>query len=116
MFSLNYEAYLSGGGTLGENAFERFGRRALCVIERATRGRLRADAEEGLPERAVLCAYDLAELFAQAHDRLGLRSASNDGVSVAYDSDTRAEAGRLLREWLGAMTLPDGTSALYAGD
>ena len=121
---LTYDQFLySGGQDIGEAAFGRHEYRARRLIDTYTHGRLQAEKEPRECVRRLM--VELVELFRAESDAMangaaaGIRSVSNDGVSVSYSGDTSADtnrtAGRMIVEYLADETDTDGVYLLYAG-
>lgn len=106
---LTYEAYQNMGGTLDETTFNNYEYEAETIVNWYTFNRLKEEAEEDYPEELPRCMNALIELVKIQHDALILgkqritttddegntttvetsatiKSQSNDGVSVSYNS------------------------------
>jgi hypothetical protein len=87
------------------------------MIDFHTCGRLARDAERR--EAARRLAFELIERgLLGALDGRNMTGASNDGLSVTYESGAAArgaEARRLVRDFLGGEVDARGVPLLYAG-
>lgn len=124
MLYCDYAAYTAQGGTLSEELFPVWARRASALIDRLTMGRAAQYAEDEAigPQLADACAQ-LVDLLNGSHAARvraasGLGSArTNDGYSETYldaaqlDRQTAAQARAVLRDALGH----DPKNLLYGG-
>lgn len=106
---LSYETYKSFGGTLDETTFNNFEYEAETIVNWYTFNRLKLEAEEDYPPELARCMNKLIELAKLEADALLLgkqtitttdsggntvstttsayiKSQSNDGVSISYNS------------------------------
>ena len=106
---LTYEAYQNMGGTLDETTFNNYEYEAETIVNWYTFNRLKEEAEEDYPEELPRCMNALIELVKLQHDALilgkqritttdgegntttvetsaSIKSQSNDGVSVSFNS------------------------------
>ena len=93
---LTYSEYQTMGGTLTEDAFNRYEFRAETIIDWYTFNRLHGETE--IPERVQKCMFMLIDLLLAQDKAMGgdgsgssggggasqIASQSNDGVSVSY--------------------------------
>lgn len=116
-----YEQYT--GVELSPAEFARSEYRAERVLDAYTMGRLKR--EDPLRESAKRCMAELINVVreqAQAEARsMGVRSVSNDGVSVAYagadvlNADASRTADNIVSTYLAGETDANGTLLLYRG-
>ena len=106
---LTYEAYQNMGGTLDETTFNNYEYEAETIVNWYTFNRLKEEAVEDYPEELPRCMNALIELVKLQHDALilgkqritttdgegntttvetsaSIKSQSNDGVSVSFNS------------------------------
>lgn len=110
---LTYEDYVNMGGTLDETAFNNFEYEAETIVNWYTFNRLKEETE--YPEELARCMYRLIYLAKLEADALSLgrdlegsggsssdgistyvKSQSNDGVSISYNSVDASELFRKL--------------------
>ena len=113
---LTYEAYKNMGGTLDETTFNNYEYEAETIVNWYTFNRLKNEAVEDYPEELPKCINALLDYIKLQHDAMLLgkqtttivdgegnqstvtvtpfiKSQSNDGVSISYNS---ADASDLL--------------------
>lgn len=105
---LDYSTYQNMGGTLDETTFNSFEYEAETIVNWYTFNRLKEEASEDYPQELARCMYRLIELVKLEADALLLgkqtttytvgsdtytvdvgayiKSQSNDGVSISYNS------------------------------
>lgn len=80
---INYEEYKAMGGTLAETDFNRLSYRAEQILNSCTFGRIK------VPDNRVRwCMFDL--ISCGSSQSAGVKSVSNDGYSVTYQSAKEA--------------------------
>jgi len=107
MLYCDYETYHMGGGTMSQEEFDLWSRRASRAIDYLTYGRAErhaADLAEELTDACGQIAEQLRTVSELQTRSVGglLASASNDGVSESYVTGSSASAAleRRLREIL----------------
>lgn len=104
---LTYDEYTELGGTLAETDFNRLSYRAEQALKTHTLGRVQiAD------ERVKKCMFDLIALESQ---NTGVKSVSNDGYSITYQSAkevTEAEYNIIYNYFADTDALYKGTDGI----
>ncbi len=121
MVYCDYTTYQAAGGTMSEDQFRIWAKRASRLIDRLTYGRASRHAEVLSSELADACAQ-ISDILLEQGDAekaavRGVSSASNDGYSESYfETGTVAKSSsrtcrRILEDTLGS----DPYNLLYAG-
>lgn len=101
-------------GTLTESDFNRLSVKASAYMDRVTFGRLAEETDETVLNSAGLAFCAVVDAMKQ-NEEGGIKSESNDGVSVTYveNSGSAKTDGRRLREAVDLFL--GGTGLLYRG-
>lgn len=115
MITVDYSFYTGAyHGTLAEVDFNRLAVKASAYLDRVTFGRLAAVTDTAVLELAKLACCAAADAML-ANEQGGVKTESNDGISVTYvEGSGLAKAdGKRLREAVGLFL--GGTDLLYRG-
>lgn len=107
---LTYEEYKAMGGSLSETDFNRLSYRAEQTLNSYTFGRII------IPDNRVRrCMFDLIDCESEKAQNAGVKSVSNDGYSVTYQSTqeaTEAEYDIIYRYFASTDILYQGVDGI----
>ena len=118
---LDFEGYAALGGMAQAGEFERLAFKAGRVIDAATHGRIRGEAD--MRDAVKYCAFELIEAMRADEAQTGiggreLASMSNDGVSVSFAAGSGGAPQRfaaIMGQYLTGEVDANGVQLLYAG-
>lgn len=107
---LTFEEYKAMSGSLSESDFNRLSYRAEQTLNSYTYGRIK------VPDNRVRrCMFDLIDCESEKEQNAGLKSVSNDGYSVTYQSTqeaTEAEYDIIYRDFASTDILYQGVDGI----
>ena len=129
---LTYAEYQDMGGTLDSAVFDNFEFEAEAIVDWYTFNRLKSDTEiPSAVKRVIKYLIDIAQAKASllrpvtvgSESSAGIKSQSNDGVSISYNTldaselmtrlkDSESDA---IKKYLQGITNQAGRSLLYRG-
>lgn len=123
---LTYEEYISMGGVLSEAAFRPLSIAADAEIDYYTFGRLKQDG--AYSDKVKWCCYQLIDILQTKQSGMDtgnkqLTSASNDGISESYSTNSAADMAMLydsavydcIERYLALEENQSGVNLLYRG-
>lgn len=95
---LDFETYVTMGGTLEKTDFTRFNFQATSQINRASMSRITSEMKTTYAEILQYCAFDLIALFDQLYATNDAKVASegNQGMSKSYAYATTDEVNQSI--------------------